>query len=54
MPDMIEEGIARLITVAGVDMKTAQLNTLFTVPTGKTLYVFAVSITEPSASCSRR
>ncbi len=50
MPDMIEEGIARLATVAGVDMQTVQKNTLYTVPTGKTAYIVMVVIREPSAS----
>ncbi len=50
MPDILEESIGRLITVSGVDMKTAQKNTLYTVPTGKTAYVVFVVIREPSAS----
>ena len=50
MPDVDENAIARLVTVTGVDMKTAQKNTLYTVPIGKTLYVTHVVIREPSAS----
>ncbi len=45
-----EQGITRLATVTGVDMKTVQKNTLYTVPTGKTAYVTSVVIREPSAS----
>ncbi len=45
-----EHAITRLATVTGVDMKTAQKNTLYTVPTGKTAYVVFVVIREPSAS----
>ena len=45
-----EETICRLATVAGVDMKTVQKNTLYTVPTGKTAYIVFVVIREPSAS----
>ena len=33
-------------------MKTAALTTLYTAPSGKTLYVFAVCVREPSASMS--
>ena len=50
MSELNENAITRLATVSGVDMKTAQLNTLYTVPTGKTLYVTHVVIREPSAS----
>ena len=45
-----ENSIARLATVSGVDMKTAGKTTLYTVPTGKTLYVTHVVVREPSAS----
>ncbi len=47
---LIENSIGLLSTTTGVDMKTAQKNTLYTVPTGKTAYVVFVVITEPSAS----
>ncbi len=50
MAELIENAIARLVTVTGVDMKTAGLTTLYNVPTGKTLYVTHVVIREPSAS----
>lgn len=52
MAELIENAIARLVTVTGVDMKTAGLTTLFTVPTGKTLYVTHVVVRESSASMS--
>ncbi len=50
MPDLDESAISRLATKSGVDMKTAQKNDLYTVPTGKTLYVTLVVVREPSAS----
>ena len=52
MSDILEGAIARLITVTGVDMKTAGKTNLYTVPTGKTLYVTYVVVREPSASMS--
>lgn len=52
MSALIENSIARLSTTSGVDMKTAQKNTLYTVPTGKTAYVVFVVIRETSASMS--
>ncbi|KKN72609.1 hypothetical protein LCGC14_0408510 [marine sediment metagenome] len=52
MAELIENAIARLITVSGVDMKTAGKTNLYTVPTGKTLYVTHVVVREPSASMS--
>ncbi|KKN21002.1 hypothetical protein LCGC14_0929730 [marine sediment metagenome] len=45
-----ENAITKLATVTGVDMKTVQKNTLYTVPTGKTAYVTSVVIRETSAS----
>ena len=45
-----ENAITRLSTTSAVDMKTAQKNTLLTIPTGKTAYVTHVVIREPSAS----
>ena len=50
MAALNENSIGLLATVSGVDMKTAQKNTLYTVPTGKTAYVTHVVIREPSAS----
>jgi len=50
MSALNEYSITKLATVTGVDMKTAQKNTLYTVPTGKTAYIFAVCVREPSAS----
>ncbi len=50
MTALNENAITRLATVTGVDMKTAGKTTLYTVPTGKTLYVTHVVIREPSAS----
>ena len=52
MAALNENAITRLASVAGVDMKTAALTTLYTVPPGKTLYVTHVVIREPSASMS--
>ncbi len=52
MAALNEYSICKLATVAGVDMKTAAKTTLYTVPTGKTAYIFAVCIREPSASMS--
>ncbi len=45
-----ENVLTKLATVSGVDMKTAQKNTLYTVPNGKTAYVVMVVVREPSAS----
>ncbi len=50
MSALIENAIARLSTTSSVDMKTAQKNTLYTVPVGKTAYVTHVVVREPSAS----
>ena len=50
MTDLLESGIGRLSTTTGVDMKTVQKNTLYTVPPGKTAYVTHVVIRETSAS----
>ncbi len=50
MSALNENSIARLSTTSGVDMKTAQKNTLYTVPNGKTAYVVMVVIREASAS----
>lgn len=50
MAELIENAIARLATVTGVDMKTAAKTNLYTVPPGKTLYVTHVVVREPSAS----
>ena len=52
MTALNENSLAILSTTTGVDMKTAQKNTLYTVPTGKTAYVTAVVIREASASMS--
>lgn len=48
--ELNENAITLVATVTGVDMKTAGKTTLYTVPTGKTFYPFAVCIREPSAS----
>jgi len=45
-----ESGIAKLATVAGVDMKTAAATTLYSIPAGKTFYPVLVIIRETSAS----
>jgi len=45
-----ENAITRLSTITGVDMKTAGKTNLYTVPSGKTLYVTHVVVREPSAS----
>ena len=50
MPEVNEYAISKVVTVTGVDMKTAQKNTLYTVPSGKTFYPVLVVIREPSAS----
>ena len=52
MSDLLQDSISRIVTVTGVDMKTVQKNTLYTVPTGKTLYVTHIIIREPSVSMS--
>ena len=50
MAALKELALSVLGTTSGVDMKTAQKNNLYTVPTGKTAYIFAVIVREPSAS----
>jgi len=50
MPYLDENGISKVATVTGVDMKTAASTTLYTVPAGKTFYPTHVVIREPSAS----
>ena len=50
MAELNENAISRLATVSAVDMKTAGKTNLYTVPTGKTLYVTNVVVREPSAS----
>jgi len=50
MSNMKENGLARLSTVSGVDMKTVASTTLYTVPTGKTCYISHITVREPSAS----
>ena len=52
MPEVNEYAIAKVATVTGVDMKTAVKTTLYTVPSGKTFYPFAICVREPSASMS--
>lgn len=52
MAALNENSICRVVTVSGVDMKTAAKTTLYTVPTGKTFYPVFVVIREPSASMS--
>lgn len=52
MSELNEYAITKLATVSGVDMKTAAKTTLYTVPSGKTAYIFAVCVREPSASMS--
>lgn len=42
--------ITHLASLAGVDMKTAASTTVYTVPTGKTLYIDCVVVRNPSAS----
>lgn len=41
---------AKLSTTTSVDMQAVASTTLYTVPTGKTLYIAAVVIRDPSAS----
>ena len=50
MAALNENALTKLATVSGVDMKTAGKTTLYTVPTGKTMYPVAVVIRETSAS----
>ena len=50
MTALSEYSICKVATVSGVDMKTAAKTTLYTVPTGKTFYPFAICVREPSAS----
>ena len=50
MSELNEYAIAKVSTVTGVDMKTAGLTTLYTVPAGKTFYPMFVVVREPSAS----
>ena len=50
MSALNEYSLCKLATVDAVDMKTAAKTTLYTVPVGKTAYIFAVCIREPSAS----
>lgn len=50
MPEVNEYAITKLATITGVDMKTAGKTNLYTVPAGKTAYIFAVCVREPSAS----
>jgi len=50
MSALNEYSVTKVATVTGVDMKTAQANTLYTVPTGKTFYPVFVVIRESSAS----
>lgn len=50
MSALNEYAITKLATVTGVDVKTAGKTNLYTVPTGKTLYVTHVVVREPSAS----
>ena len=50
MSDIKENTISRLATVSGVDMKTAQANTLYTVPATKTAHITHTVVREPSAS----
>lgn len=42
--------VTHLATLAGVDMKTVASTTIYTVPTGKTLIVDSVVVSNPSAS----
>lgn len=50
MPSLRDVSICKLATVDGVDMKTAGTTTLYAVPAGKTLIVFAVVVRNNSAS----
>ena len=50
MSALIENAVAKVATVTGVDMKTAQKNTIYIVPTGKVFYPTMVVVRDPSAS----
>ena len=50
MSALNENAITKLATATGVDMKTAQANTLYTIPAGKVGYISHVVIRNPSAS----
>lgn len=50
MANLATIAATKLSTTNSVDMKTAASTTLYTVPTGKTLYVLGVVVRDPSAS----
>lgn len=50
MAALNENAITKLSTTPAVDMKTAGSTVLYTVPTGKTLYISHVVVRNPSAS----
>lgn len=50
MASLKEKSISLLSSTSAVDMKTAQANTLYTVPPGKVCYVTHVVVRDPSAS----
>ena len=50
MASLRENSISKISTTTGVDMKTVASTTLYTVPTGKTLFVTDVVIRSNSAS----
>ena len=50
MAALNEYSITKVATVTGVDMQTAAKTTLYTVPTGKVFYPFAICVRDPSAS----
>jgi len=50
MANLAENSVTKLSTTTAVDVKTAQANTLYVVPTGKVAYITHVVIRDPSAS----
>jgi hypothetical protein len=50
MPALEQSAISMLDFVTSVDMKTVAKTNLFTCPTGKVAYIYAVLISDPSAS----
>jgi hypothetical protein len=50
MPDLKTVADSLLISVAGVDMKTAGTTSMYTVPVGKSCVITAIIVRNPSAS----
>lgn len=50
MSALNENAVTKVATVESVDMQTAAKTTLYTVPSGKVFYPFAICVRNPSAS----